>query len=129
MELAETGMHGTREGDMTNPESRVVDGVPWAAAVGSVAMTGLAITRWSVLSDVNRVACGIDAGAYAVAVLPLARRRSSGWWMLYLATLMQPVLGGIEAAQGRTQWPSAVGRSAGAVVLAVGLLRIRRSYV
>lgn len=113
---------------MSKLEEKVVAGLPWLSAVGAVAMTGAAVARWSKLDAVNRVAFGLDAAVYAAAVLPLARRRSAGWWALYLATLLQPVFGGIEAAQDRTRWPSAAGRTAGAAAVAAGLLGVRESY-
>ncbi|GAA2737526.1 hypothetical protein [Actinocorallia aurantiaca] len=113
---------------MSELENRVTAGLPWLSAAGAVAMSGVVVAKWPKLDAVNRVAFGLDAVVYAAAALPLARRRPTGWWALYLATLLQPVFGGIEAARDRTRWPSAVGRTAGAMVVAAGLLRLRRNY-
>ncbi|WP_106399841.1 hypothetical protein [Actinocorallia populi] len=113
---------------MSKLEDKVAAGLPWLSAAGAVAMTGAAVAKWPKLDAVNRVAFGLDAVVYAAAVLPLARRSPAGWWALYLATVLQPVFGGIEAAQDRARWPSAAGRTAGAVVVAAGLLGMRKSY-
>lgn len=113
---------------MSKLEKKAVDALPWLSAAGAVAMTGVAAARWRDLTAVDRAAFTLDGVAYAVAALPLARRRRTGWWTLYLATVVQPVFGGIEAAQNPGKWASAIGRTAGAAVVAAGLISVRRSY-
>lgn len=109
-------------------ENRAVAALPWLSATGAVAVPWLVATKWRDLSVVDRVAFALDAAAYAAAALPLARRQPSGWWILYLATVIQPVFGGVEAAREPGKWPSAIGRTAGAAAVAAGLIRVRRSY-
>lgn len=121
-------LHPRGKGDEVTFENKAAAALPWLSAIGAVAMPPLVAVKWRELSVVDRVAFGLDAVAYAAAVLPVARRQSCGWWVLYLATVIQPVFGGIEAAQDRRKWPSAVGRTAGAAVVAAGLIRVRRSY-
>lgn len=113
---------------MSQVERSVVAGLPWLAGIGAAAMAGVAAAKWRDLSVVDRSAFGIDALAYAVAAGPLSRRRASGWWALYVATIVQPVLSGIEAGQDPRARRSAIGRSMGAGFAAAALLRIRGHY-
>lgn len=86
------------------------------------------MVKWRELSAVDRVAFGLDAVAYAAAVRPLAHRHANGWWTLWLATAIQPAFGGIEVARDRDTWPSAVGRTVGAVAGIAALSRLRDGY-
>ena len=113
---------------MSQVERSAVAGLPWLAGIGACATAGVAAMKWRDLSAVDRTAFGMDALAYAVAARPLARRRASGWWILYAATIAQPVLSGIESGQGSGAQRSAIGRTVGAGLAAAALLRIRGHY-
>lgn len=113
---------------MTTLEKAAVTALPWLSAAGSAAMTGITVMTWKNLSPADRVAFGLDAVAYAVAARPLAHRRSTGWWTLYLATLVQPVFAVVDIAQDSPRWGAAIGRTAGAALTAALLHRLRRNY-
>lgn len=113
---------------MTVLERTAVTALPWLAAAGSAAMTGIVAVRWNDLRLADRVAFGLDAVACAVAAGPLARRCSAGWWTLYLATLVQPAFAVADVAQAPPRWGAAIGRTVGVVVTAALLSRLRRNY-
>lgn len=114
---------------MSEDREPAVSALPWLAATGAVTMTAVTAARWRDIGTGDRVAFGLDAVAYAAAVLPLHRRQSRGWWILYLATVVQPVFGGVEIAVDPGRWASGAWRTAAAAATAAGLLRVRRHYV
>lgn len=114
---------------MSEYRGLTVAALPWLSAAGAAAMAGVATIRWRDLQISDRAAFGLDAAAYAAAVRPLARRQVDGWWILYLATVVQPVFGGVDIALDTGKWRSGLGRTAAAVVTAAGLLRMKRHYV
>lgn len=113
---------------MTVLERTAVTALPWLSAAGAAAMTGITVSTCSNLSPADRAAFGLDAVAYAVAALPLARRHSAGWWTLYLATLVQPVFTVVDVARPPRRWRAAISRTAGAAATAALLHRLRRNY-
>lgn len=113
---------------MSVVDRAVVPALPWLSAAGALVMTGVAVVKWKTLDPVDRVAVGVDAVAYAVASLPLARRRSAGWRTLYLATVTQPVFAAVDVAWHPPRWCAAIGRTAGAAAAVVLLNRVRNSY-
>lgn len=109
-------------------ERTAVRALPWLSAAGAIATTAIAAMKWNKLEPTDRTALGLDAVAYAVAILPLARRRSAGWRTLYLATIIQPVFAGLDLARNSPRWMSAIGRTVGTVVTATLLIRVRKNY-
>ncbi|GAA1563060.1 hypothetical protein [Brevibacterium picturae] len=113
---------------MSDHRRPTVSAMPWLAAAGAATMSWVVIARWRDLGISDRTALGLDAVAYAASIRPLARTQARGWWILYIATVVQPAFGGVDVALDPGRWKSGLGRTAAAAAIAAGLLSVRRHY-
>ena len=114
---------------MSHHRSPTVSALPWLAAAGAVTMAWVAVAKWRDLGVSDRTALGLDTVAYSASKRPQPRQPPRGWGVLYLATVVQPVFGGVDIAVDPGRWVSGAGRTAAAAAIAAGLLRVRRNYV